>query len=210
MKIVAVTANPEPKSLTDAAGNALLDGAAEGGARTELIDLCAEGFNPVFGMEDRTHYLGQGPMPEDVQAMQERIKDADVLALVFPVYWYSMPAIMKGFIDRVICRGFAYNADGTPGALAGRRVELVMLTGGDKEWYQSSGIGEALDNQLRRQTFLKYCQVAQVETIYVDNLDSGNDEQQAREAADRHLVALALKGRQLAAGTEPEAGQDAQ
>ena len=117
---------------------------------------------------------------------------------------------MKGFIDRVICRGFAYNSDGTPGALAGRRVELIMLTGGDKEWYRSSGIGEALDNQLGRQTFLKYCQVAQVETIYVDNLDSGNDEQEAREAADRHLVALALKGRRLAAGTEPGAGQDAQ
>lgn len=198
MKIVAVTANPEPNSLTNAAGNALLDGSAEGGARTELIDLCAEGFNPVFGMEDREHYLGKGPMPEDVMAMQSRIRDADVLALVFPIYWYTMPAIMKGFLDRVICRGFAYNTDGTPGVFAGKTIRLIMLSGGGEDWYRSSGIGQALDNQLREQTFIKYCQAADVSFTYLDNLSSGDDDPEARRAADRHLVSLALMGRELA------------
>ena len=208
MKIVAVTANPDPLSMTNAAGNALLDGAAEGGAQTELIDLCAEGFNPVYGMEDREHYLGRGPMPDDVLAMQSRIRDADALALVFPIYWYTMPAIMKGFFDRVLCRGFSYDADGTPGALAGKTIRIVMLSGGGEDWYRSSGIGQALDNQIRQQTFIKYCRAGDVSFTYIDNLRSGDDEPEARQAADRHLVSLALMGRELALGdrTSAESG----
>lgn len=198
MKIVAVTANPEPDSLTNAAGNALLDGAAEGGAQTELIDLAVEGFNPVFGIEDRNHYLGRGPIPDDVVALQSRIRDADVLALVFPIYWYSMPALMKGFLDRVICKGFAYNTDGTPGVFAGKTIRLIMLSGGSEDWYRSSGIDQALDNQLCQQTFIKYCQAEDVSLTYIDNVNSGDDQPEDRQAADRHLVSLALMGRELA------------
>lgn len=198
MKVVAVTSNPEPASLTNAAGNAILDGAAESGAMTELIDLAAEGFNPVYSREDRLHYLGRGPVPDDVTAMQARIRDADVLALVFPVYWYTMPALMKGFLDRVICRGFAYDTSGVPGVLAGKVVRVVMLTGAGEDWYQSSGIGRALEDQICKQTFLKYCGVKEAGIVYVDNITSGDDSPEARAAADRHLVRLALMGRELA------------
>ena len=68
--------------------------------------------------------------------------------LVFPIYWYTMPAMVKGLFDRVICRGFAYHPDGTPGALADKTVRVIMLTGGSRQWYESDGIGESLDNQI--------------------------------------------------------------
>ncbi|RBQ00009.1 NAD(P)H-dependent oxidoreductase [Bifidobacterium xylocopae] len=205
MKVVAITANPDPKSLTDAVGNAFLNGAAEGGASTDLIDLNTEGFNPVYTMEDRLHFLDQGPLPEDVAAMQGRIADADVLAFVFPVYWFSMPALMKGFIDRVLCRRFAYNVDGTPGVLAGRKVRLIMLCGAEEERLRADGVDEAIDIQLVRRTLGDYCGVGDVEKIYVDQLVAGDDDPQVREAIERRLVEITLMGRRLA--VEGEAGR---
>ena len=91
--------------------------------------------------------------------------------------------MVKGLFDRVICRGFAYHPDGTPGALADKTVRVIMLTGGSRQWYESDGIGESLDNQICRQTFAKYCGVKDVELVYVDNLSMGDDSSDKRKAA---------------------------
>ena len=80
-----------------------------------------------------------------------------------------------------------------------------MLSGGGEDWYRSSGIGQALDNQIRQQTFIKYCQAGDVSFTYIDNLRSGDDEPEARQGADRHLVSLALMGRELALGDRTSA-----
>ncbi|AKV55128.1 NAD(P)H dehydrogenase (quinone) [Bifidobacterium actinocoloniiforme DSM 22766] len=198
MKAVAITANPEPRSLTEAMGNAFLDGAAEAGADTDLIDLYAEGFNPVYSMEDRLHYLDQGPLPADVAAMQNRIADADVLAFVFPIYWFSLPALMKGFFDRVLCRRFAYHADGTPGALAGKKVRLIMLCGGEEARFRSDGVDAAIDTQLVQRTLNGYCGVDDIEKVYIDRLTSGDDDPQVREEIKHRLIRVTLMGRKLA------------
>ena len=136
--VLVITSNPEPSSMTNATGEAFAEGAGAQGARTELIDLYGIGFDPVYTAADRAHYLGRGPMPEDVAALQARLAEADVIAIVFPVYWYTMPAMVKGLFDRVICRDFAYHADGRPGALAGKTVRVILLTGGSREWYEVS------------------------------------------------------------------------
>ena len=121
--ILVITSNPEKDSMTDAVGAAFAAGAVERGASADVLDLYDEGFNPVYSAADRAHYLGHAPMPEDVVPIQRRLAQADVIALVFPIYWYTMPAMVKGLFDRVICRGFAYHPDGTPGALADKIAE---------------------------------------------------------------------------------------
>ena len=107
--ILVITSNPEKDSMTDAVGAAFAAGAVERGASADVLDLYDEGFNPVYSAADRAHYLGHAPMPEDVVPIQRRLAQADVIALVFPIYWYTMPAMVKGLFDRVICRGFAYH-----------------------------------------------------------------------------------------------------
>ncbi|WP_034528223.1 NAD(P)H-dependent oxidoreductase [Bifidobacterium stellenboschense] len=193
-----ITANPEHHSLTNATGKAFAEGFHAHGGETRILDLYDAGFNPVYTSADRAHYLGKADMPKDVAAIQARLAQADVIALVFPIYWYTMPAMVKGLFDRVICRGFAYNADGTPGALAGKTVRVIMLTGGPESWYESDGIGEALDNQIRRQTFMKYCGVKDVEIVYVDNLSMGDDDPAKREAAAKQLDGIRQLGASLA------------
>ena len=183
--ILVITSNPEKDSMTDAVGAAFAAGAVERGASADVLDLYDEGFNPVYSAADRAHYLGHAPMPEDVVPIQRRLAQADVIALVFPIFWYTMPAMVKGLFDRVICRGFAYHPDGTPGALADKTVRVIMLTGGSRQWYESDGIGESLDNQICRQTFAKYCGVKDVELVYVDNLSMGDDSSDKRRGPTR-------------------------
>lgn len=196
---LAITSNPEPHSLTEATAAAFLRGAGQTGADTQLLDLYGIGFDPVYRSCDRDHYLGRGPMPDDVRAIQSRLEGADVLALVFPVYWYTMPAMMKGLFDRVICRGFAYGEEGAPGALAGKTVRVIMLTGSSRGWYESDGVGQALQNQICHQTFTKYCGVTDVEIVYVDNLSMGDDAPRRRAAADSQLRTIEGMGARLAA-----------
>lgn len=197
--ILAITSNPEPQSLTNAVGRALLEGARIGGAQTEFLDLYEIGFNPVYLQEDREHYLGRAQVPQDVAKIQDSLVQADVISLIFPVYWYTMPAMMKGFFDRVICRGFAYFSSGEPGALVGKKIRVIMLTGGSQEWYESDGIGQALENQIQKQTFEKYCGVSDVEFVYVDNLAMGDDDPARREAAERQLLHIQQIGANLVA-----------
>ena len=94
--ILVITSNPEKDSMTDAVGAAFAAGAVERGASADVLDLYDEGFNPVYSAADRAHYLGHAPMPEDVVPIQRRLAQADVIALVFPIYWYTMPAMVKG------------------------------------------------------------------------------------------------------------------
>ena len=196
--ILVITSNPEKDSRTDAVGASFVAGAVERGASADVLDLYDEGFNPVYSAADRAHYLGHAPMPEDVVPIQRRLAQADVIALVFPIYWYTMPAMVKGLFDRVICRGFAYHPDGTPGALADKTVRVIMLTGGSRQWYESDGIGESLNNQICRQTFAKYCGVKDVELVYVDNLSMGDDSSDKRKAAAAQLEGIRQLGASLA------------
>ncbi len=123
------------RAIANAAASALADvrASAEGGAgQVELIDLYADGFNPVmpaeelprkFSFDDRTlHY-------------QEAVRAAHRLVFVHPDWWGGPPAIMKGFLDRVFRPGVAYgfheadfrDAD-APGLFTDKRADIFMTT----------------------------------------------------------------------------------
>lgn len=70
----------------------------QAGYAIDIADLHHEGFDPRFTKADHAHYRG-GPIPADVAAMQRRVEAADRLAFVFPVYWWGMPAMLKGWIE---------------------------------------------------------------------------------------------------------------
>lgn len=93
----------------------------------------------TFGELTRTAYLA-GDLPEDVRAEQAKLSGADLLVLQFPLWWYGMPAILKGWFDRVFVNGFAFGVRDPEtgrtlkygeGGLAGRRA-LAITTAGDR------------------------------------------------------------------------------
>jgi putative NADPH-quinone reductase len=98
------------------------------GYRIDLLDLHAEGFDPRMNTSDQPDWGNrEKAYSEEVHAHMQRILDADVVVAVFPVYWQSVPAILKGWIDRVWNYGFAYGRSRP--RLAGKRMLWLGLAG---------------------------------------------------------------------------------
>ena len=100
MHVLAVFCHPRRDSFSGAVLDRFAQGAREAGHSVEVADLHAEGFDPVFKAGDFIQFEG-GAMPPDVLAEQARVERCDALAFVFPIWWYGMPAMFKGWLDRV-------------------------------------------------------------------------------------------------------------
>jgi NAD(P)H dehydrogenase (quinone) len=109
MHALIVVSHPDSHSLSHGVAAAMAKGITANPQHTaEIVDLTAEGFNPTFTAQDFAAFKLTAPVPADIVAEQARIDKADALVLVFPVYWWSMPALLKGWIDRVFTNGWAY------------------------------------------------------------------------------------------------------
>jgi len=103
MKVLVVFAHPSHNSYNHALLESLLSGLKEGGHEAEVIDLYKDNFDPV--LRETIHK----PEPTDLcLKYQNKIKKADWLAFVFPIFWYRAPAILEGFFDNVFTSGFAF------------------------------------------------------------------------------------------------------
>ncbi|AUX47502.1 NAD(P)H dehydrogenase [Sorangium cellulosum] len=159
MHVLVVVAHPEPSSLTHAIAAQVARGAAESGHTFEIADLAGEGFDPRFTEADLAVHRRQARPPADVAAEQARIDRAGTLVLVYPVYWWSMPALMKGWIDRVFSNGWAFDF-----SLGGKldkklrhlHVHLVGLAGSDVRTYARHGYVGAMKMQIDHGIF-GYC-----------------------------------------------------
>jgi len=99
-------------------------------------DLYRMGFDPVLGGQE----LVSGASADTAQA-QDDIRAADVLTVIYPLWWLSMPAMMKGYIDRVFARGFAYESEKgiVRGLLAGKKAVLITISGAPLPLLVASG-----------------------------------------------------------------------
>lgn len=148
MNTLIVYAHPEPQSFTAALKNCAVTTLTGLGHDVVVSDLYAMNFNPVAGpgdmriTADRQYFqlqveqnvaLRDGTFSEDIRSEQEKVLWAELLILQFPMWWYSLPAIAKGWIDRVLSYGFAYGAGAS---LRGRKALLSLTTGGPEHSYQ--------------------------------------------------------------------------
>lgn len=148
--VVLVVAHPDHGSATWAIGRAIEQGIrTDGNAAVATRDLSKSGFNPVFGEEDLAHYRNGGSVPADVRREQQFLDSADVVVVLFPVHWWAMPALAKGWIDRVFTRGWAYDdgADGGPSAI--KELHFVAVAAVDESTYDRRGYKEAMTTQMK-------------------------------------------------------------
>ena len=151
MHVLVVTAHPSSTSRTQAVARAIVDDIKGAGHTAELADLAAEGFDPVFGPADWEAQNGEAPRSPEVHAEHARLDRADRLVLVYPVYWWSMPALLKGWIDRVFVSGWAFDGEeeGRIVKKLGRLgVHLVALGDGSARTYSRHGYAEAMRVQI--------------------------------------------------------------
>src|SRR5690606_30936199 len=113
MHALIVVAHPDQSSHTQAVARKVAQGLAAADARhtVEIADLAAEGFDPRFTGSDMALFHKTAEPPVDIIAEHARLEHADALVLVYPIYWWSFPALLKGWIDRVFTQGWAYEED---------------------------------------------------------------------------------------------------
>lgn len=161
MHALIVLSHPLDTSLTHSVAAAISAGItkADPANTFEIADLTREGFNPVFSATDFEAFQKLSEVPQDILAEQARIDGADALVLVFPIYWWTMPALLKGWIDRVFSNGWAYEetADGsTIKKLGHLPVHLVALGAAGKGVYDRHGFTDAFNAQIVHGIF-DYC-----------------------------------------------------
>ncbi|MFD1146147.1 NAD(P)H oxidoreductase [Saccharothrix hoggarensis] len=149
MKALLVVAHPRPDSLTWQVAARVRDHLlAAGDVEVDVLDLHVEGFDPRMTPEDEPDWADRDkPYSADVRAHMARISAADLQVVVFPVWWYGPPAILKGWIDRVWNHGFAYGR--SQPRLAGKRVRWIGLAGESRETFAEHGLDDVLDRLLR-------------------------------------------------------------
>lgn len=173
MKVLLVFAHPEPRSLAGSLRDVAIEALTALGHEVQVSDLyemrwrseVARPDFPTLSDGERLRVasasgtaFANGRLTPDVRAEQDKLLWADLLILQFPLWWYSMPAILKGWIDRVYAYGFAYgvgeysdnhwgNRFGE-GTLAGKRAMLVVTTGGWAEHYAPRGINGPIEDIL--------------------------------------------------------------
>ncbi|HOW13627.1 NAD(P)H-dependent oxidoreductase [Methanosarcina sp.] len=158
MKVLYIFAHPEPKSFNAAMKDTALSALKEKGHEVKLSDLYAMEFNPVLKASDFTDRKNPdlfnpfleaikasktGAFSPDIKEEMEKVKWADLLIFQFPIFFTAMPAIMKGWIDRVLAPGFGFNpvtnSAYDTGLFKGKSAMLAFTTGAPKEMYSEGG-----------------------------------------------------------------------
>ncbi|WP_046242868.1 NAD(P)H-dependent oxidoreductase [Hymenobacter terrenus] len=141
MNHLLVYAHPNANSFCHAVLERIVQTSQELGHATEVRDLYALGFDPVHrGIDAQSLQTGE-PLAADVRTEQQHLVWADVITLVYPNWWNGMPALLKGYIDRVFTSGFAYTYDhnGLVGLLKGKKALVFNSTGGGRELMEQIG-----------------------------------------------------------------------
>uniref|UniRef100_UPI001E1B43CE ribosyldihydronicotinamide dehydrogenase [quinone] isoform X2 n=1 Tax=Jaculus jaculus TaxID=51337 RepID=UPI001E1B43CE len=127
-KVLIVYAHQEPKSFNAALKEVAVDELSKQGCTVTVSDLYAMNFEPRATRNDITGALSnpevfnygvesyeahkRRELAKDILEEQKKVQEADLVIFQFPLYWFSVPAIMKGWMDRVLCQGFAFDIPG--------------------------------------------------------------------------------------------------
>lgn len=136
MKHLIVYAHPNTDSLNHAILETTVNSLKKNGHEVIVRDLYALDFYPVLKPED-TKVMKAVETPQDIQIEQEYLTEADVITFIYPIWWAGLPAILKGYVDRVFSYGFAY---GPSKMLKGKKGFMISTFGTPKEMYDQTGM----------------------------------------------------------------------
>lgn len=157
MNILIVHAHPEPKSFCAALKDTAVETLTDLGHEVCVSDLYEMNFNPVasaedflerenpdylfYALEQRTSF-SSGKIKQDIQDEIAKVKNADLIIFTFPIFWMSVPAIMKGWIDRVFVSGVFYGGKRIygKGGMQGKKALVCTSLGGREYMFGDQGI----------------------------------------------------------------------
>jgi NAD(P)H dehydrogenase (quinone) len=214
--VLLVHAHPEPTSLTRSLGDVSKTRLSASGHRILESDLYAMNWKAVFDADDfpkreneeRLSFIRESgfaytnnAQTPDVEKEQDKLRQADAVIVHFPLWWFSFPAILKGWVDRVFALGLAYGFKGAgnqyrygEGGLAGKRALLCVTVGGPKEDFGARGINGPLEQILFPIThgtlFFAGMEVLPTFAVYDSLRVSDTGFERARDAWEKRLSGL--------------------
>ncbi|MGG4142640.1 NAD(P)H-dependent oxidoreductase [Paenibacillus algorifonticola] len=171
MNHLIVYAHPRKESFNHAILQTAVEGLTNKGHEVVVRDLYELGFQPIVSASEII-----GGLSEDIEQEQQHLKWADVITFIYPIWWTGLPAMMKGYIERVFSYGFAYKyVDGVQmGLLKGKKAVIINTQGKSKAEYEANGMAEALRLTSDKGIF-EYCGLEVMYHLFLESVP-GSDE----------------------------------
>ena len=147
MNHLIIYAHPNAQSFNHAILESII--AASKGHEVHVRNLFELNFNPILDWQEAAETFS-GKLAADVAIEQSFWKQADLITLIYPLWWMGFPAILKGYLDRVLTYGFAYEngKNETIGLLKGKRIQQFVTMGNSNQKYAEKGFLQSLDHTL--------------------------------------------------------------
>ena len=130
MHAAVVVAHPSGESYCQELAARAIAGLRAAGHRVEVIDLYAVGFRAAMSDEERRAYHGDRPILDPLVAEHAAVvARSDLLVFVYPTWWSGLPAILKGWLERVMVPGVAFRFDPASGDVVGNLPHVRRIVG---------------------------------------------------------------------------------
>ena len=176
--ILVINGHPNSDSFCAALTAAYATGATASGASVRIIHAGELQFDPVL----RQGFHGNQPVETDITAAQADISWAEHLVFIYPTWWGTMPALLKGFIDRVFLLGFAFryrsNSSLWDKLLKGKSARLIV-TMDTPSWYNRFVYGQPGHRAMKRAT-LQFCGITPVRITEIGPVKRSSDQRRAK------------------------------
>ena len=173
MRTLIILGHPDKKSLCSAIADSYEKGACEKGGEVERINLHELSFNPNL----KQGYRVPQTLEPDLLEAQRLLKWATHIVFIFPVWWGSVPALLKGFLDRTFLPGFAFkyreNATGWDRLLSGKSARLFVISDAPSWWLYLNYFHPAVN--MMKKVVLEFCGVTPVTVVSFDSLRGASD-----------------------------------
>lgn len=173
-KVLIINGHPDKQSFNYALSSAYIKGADKTNSTISQINIAELEFNPnlKFGYRKRME------LEPDLVVAIEKIKKADHIVWVFPMWWYGYPAIMKGFIDRTFLPGITYQpieGKALPEKLLKGKSARLIITADTPKWYDFLIMKSPTMNQFKNGT-LKFCGISPVKITYIASIKNSSSD----------------------------------
>lgn len=168
MNSLIIVSNPKTTSFSAAVVAKVREGLLADGHEVEVADLSREGFDQRMQEKDLDYFMGESAAPADVLREQERFDRAAAVIVIFPRYWWWMPGMLKGWIDRVFQNNWAYgyNAEGAlVGLLRNRPVHVIVHGESDDEGADKRGYRAATLTMI--DGIFGFCGISDIKTTFM-------------------------------------------
>lgn len=175
MNELIIICNPKKNSFCHAIATEVKKASLRKGIKVKTRDLYDMNFNPLL-TEKELLLMDNCEYAADVTTEHNYIRWADVITFIYPMWWASMPAMLKGYIDRVICKNFAYcyTDEGIKGLLTNKKVILFTPYGNSQAYYKATGMFSALKRTIDEAIF-NFCGMKILSHTYFGSIHKVDD-----------------------------------